>query len=40
MGVDQRFNGPLVCKDEDSAIKVFGLTWQVEVVDDGARGMA
>ena len=37
MGVDPGFDGPLVCEDEDFAIKVFGLTWQLEVVDDSAR---
>ena len=39
MGVDSEFDGPLVCEDEDSAIKVVGLTWQLEVVDDSARSM-
>ena len=40
MGVNPRFGGPLICKDEDSAVKVVGLTGQLDMVDDGARGMA
>ena len=40
MGVDPGFDGSLVCKDEDSAVKIVGLAWQLEVVDDGARGVA
>ena len=40
MGVDPRFDCSLVCEDEDSAIKIVGLAWQLEVVDDGARGVA
>ena len=40
MGVDPGFDGSLICEDEDSAIKIVGLAWQLEVVDDGARGVA
>ena len=40
MGVDPGFDGSLICEDEDSAIKIVGLAWQLEVEDDGARGVA
>ena len=40
MGVDPGFDGWLVCEDEDSAVKIVGLAWQLEVVDNGARGVA
>ena len=40
MGVDPGFGGPWICKDEDSAVKVVGLTGQLEMVDDGVWGMA
>ena len=40
MSVDPGFDGSLVCEDEDSAIKIVGLAWQLGVVDGGARGVA
>jgi hypothetical protein len=40
VSVDPRFDGSLVCEDEDSAIKIVGLAWQLGVVDGDARGVA
>jgi hypothetical protein len=40
VSVDPGFDGSLVCEDEDPAVKIVGLAWQLEVVDDGARGVA